>query len=272
MKPSPVPANASVGIVLATHGSLPYLRLHLECLKKHEPNVRVLIHDDSSEQEAELRALAKDYGAFFVSTPYRLAPTVGDLSAFVEGLRWGEREGLDVVVKCSRRFVIDKPWSVGLVELMHNTGYATATAPCAHFSFGFRSELTAFHVKSWIDAGAMDQMAGAVAANVLYSSLPEAYYHERAREVHRFIHPIASCIADTSNPQCDYLLRSEQFYARSTQYDGYAIWWNVLGLSRMNIVPNVYWHDIHTPNDMAELAMRYGLPYTPIDFFTVTGE
>lgn len=272
MKPSPTPSNAKVGIVLATHGSLPYIRTHLECLKRHEPDVRVLIHDDSSDQEDELRALAKEYGADFHCTAFRLVPTVGDLSANVEGLRWGARLGLDIVVKCSRRFIIDKPWSVGLVELMHNTGYATATTPCAHFQFGYRSELNALHVKSWIDSGAMDQMAGAVAANTHYSSLPEGYYHERCREVHRFTHEISNPYMNTNDPNCDYLLRSERFYARTTQYDGFAIWWNVMGLSRMSIVPDVYWHDSHTAADMVPLANKYGLPYTESDFQTIAGE
>jgi hypothetical protein len=272
MKPSPVPPDAKVGIVLATHGSVPYIRTHLECLKRHESNVKVLIHDDSSPQGDELRALARVYGAEFVSTDGRRVPTVGDLSAFSEGLKWGERHGLDVVVKCSRSFIADRPWSRELVNLLHNTGYVTATGPCATFNIGFRSEWVAMHVNSWIDAGTAQELSGIVLANREYG-FPEAFYHNKAREVHRFVHPIGGAFyGDLSNSQCDFTIRSEQFYPRPENYNAFAWFAGLLGLGRSQKRADVLWHDASSDVDYAELAMKYGLPYQPADFTRIPGQ
>lgn len=268
MKPSPIPLNSSVGIVLATHAAPAFVGLHLHLLKKHESGVRVLIHDDSSPKRAELESLALQYGATFVSTNHRKTATVGDLSSYVEGIHWAQREGIDVVVKCSRRFIIDRPWSQEIVSLMHNTGYATATAPCCHFGdqgFGFRSEFVALHAKSWIASGVVQEMQGYVTRNEPYG-FPEAYYHNKAREVHSYIHPPGGNWSNSSDPNCDYTLRSDIRFQRPPNYSAYAILFGLMGLSRVSRSPNVYWHDSDGPTEYAALAAKHGLAYTAEDF------
>lgn len=273
MKPSPVPADARIGICLCTYGSIPYIHLGLEALKRNEPDVPVLVHDDSSADQLKLKLLAEEYGADFVSTDMRKVPTVGDLSGFVEALRWGQMRGLDIAVKCSRRFVIYKPFAAGLRELMHNMQYATACAPCGHYLFGFRSEVVAMHVGSWHAAGAFAQMQEAVRINQRYDSLPEAWTHHRARDVHRFVHPVAEEASHAGNvleDGCDYLVRSERAFNRPDSYAAFA-WWPLMGLSRHCRVPGVLWHDSHQPEDYAALAKEYELPYKKEDFVVIPG-
>jgi hypothetical protein len=275
MKSSPVPANASVGIVLATHGSSPYIHVSLECLRRHEPDVRVLLHDDSSDEEGRLRELAHEYGADFHTTGYRMKPTLGDLSGFSQGLQWAAREEIDVVVKCSRSFIANRPWSRELVNLLAGTGYVTASSYCAHFGsngFGFRTEWVGMHVKSWIDSGIMQQMQGYVDTNTEYG-FPEAFGHNKAREVHQFVHPISNPYMDSSNPDCDYTVRADQFFPRPQNYDSFAIFFGLLGIARTQRRDNVYWHDSH-PNcqDYGELARSLGLDYADEAFQRVPGE
>lgn len=274
MKESPVKANSSVGIVLCTHGSLPYINLSLECLKRHEPDVKVMVQDDSSDQEQELRALAKSYGADFHCTAFRMKPTLGDLSGFSQGLQWAARKELDVVVKCSRSFIANRPWSRELVNLLYSTGYVTAASYCAHFGgqgFGYRSEWVGMHVKSWIDSGVMQEMQGYVDRDQEYG-FPEAFGHNKARDVHKFVHPISSPYMDTSNPNCDYTVRGDQFFPRPGNYDGYAIFYGLLGLARVQRRDDVYWHDSHIFSEYGELARTLGLTYKDEDFIRVVGE
>jgi len=279
MKPSPTPADAKVGICIATYGSVPYVHLGLEALHRHENmliqgyehgTLRLLVHDDSSPDQEALKRLCADYlvAPDFVSTVSRRVPTIGDTSAFVEALKWAEREGLDVVVKCSRRMILNKPWVAGLVELMHNTGYATASGACAWYRFGFRSELVAMHVRSWIDSGACAEMEACVRENRQPDPLPEAWLHHRARDVHRFVHPTvesASHMQDVNHPDCDMLVRYEQAYVRSDHKEAFADW-ALMGLSRRDRVPGVLWHDIDTPAEYAALSAEFGLPYTADQF------
>lgn len=269
-----VSGAAKCGIAICTYGSLAYVELGLAAIRRHEPETPILVHDDSSEHTLALRLLAKRYGADFVTTDYRRVPTIGDMSGFAEALKWGDAEGLDIVVKCSRRFILDRPWSAGLAELMHAMQYPTATAPCAHYKFGFRSELVAMHVPSWHAAGAYAQMAQAARENRRVDSLPEAWYHNRAREVHRFVHAAdeaASHVGDLTHPQVDYLVRSEMAFPRPDTYAAFA-WWQLMGLSRHCRMPGTLWHDSHDPLDYYRLAQSYELPWELLDFLVVPGE
>lgn len=273
MKESPVKSDAKVGLIIGTRGSAPYIHCHLECLKRHEPNVKVMIHDDASPQEGRLRELAADYGAAFYTTGAdRLQPTVGDLNTFVEGLRWGDREGLDIVVKCSRSLIIEKPWSVALAEGMAASHYVTACAYDSWHQFGFTSEIVSMHVQSWIKSGAMAMMAETVRENKQFAGLPEGWIHERSREVHRFVHPIDNPWANVHDPNCDMLVRTEQVFGRPGNWDSYYPWWHVCGLSRHSRAEKVYWHDQNTDDQYAALAQSLGLDYQPSDFTRTPGE
>ena len=266
--------NPRIGLCIATHAAPAYVALGLQTLRQHEPNVRLMVHDDSSGKQDELRQLANDYGADFISTDFRKVPTIGDMSAFAEALKWGERERLDIVVKCSRRFILNKPWSARLAELMHGTQFATATGADATFGFGFRSELVAMHVPSWMASGAAAEMAEAVRQNRRVDSLPEAWYHRKAREVHQFAHPkneAVSHFGDMNNPDVDLLVRHEHFYPRPDNYDAYAQW-PLLGIARSQRLPGLLWHDSAVPSDYFALSQEYGLSYTLEDFQIVPGE
>lgn len=268
-----IPYKPIIGMVIGTYASIPYVHLGLEALRRHEPLVRVLVHDDCSPKADELRELCGAYGADFISLDYRHAPTVGDLSAFVEGLRWGKANGLDIVVKNSRRMIWNKPWVAGLQELAHCTQYATYTGACSWFGFGHRSECVAMHVPSWIDSGAFAMMEHTANANQPFASLPEAWHHWRARDVHKFVHPV---VAEHMGPNgvhiadCDFVTRHESYYPVSGNCDGFQQW-PALGLHRGQRIPGLLWHDSHSFSDYADLAAEFGLPYTTEDFVIIPG-
>jgi hypothetical protein len=270
-----IPASPKIGICICTHASIPYVHLGLEALRRNEPDVPVLIHDDCSKDYAALEALAARYGASIVSTVSRRVRTVGDLSGFVEALRWGAANRLDVAIKCSRRMILNKPWSVELGALMHNTQMPTATGACGYWQWGFRAELVAMHIPSWMDCGAFAMMEEAVRRNEEYAGLPEAYDHDRAKEAYRWLHPADDSVSrwtQRDHPECDFTVRYEKTFTHNENHDGFVPWLSVMGLHRNQRVPGVLWHDNASPIDYAMLAQSFGLSYTEQDFKLEPGQ
>jgi hypothetical protein len=98
-----------LGIVISTFGTPAFIALQLESARRFAPGVPVLIHDDCSG-DAELPRLTLQYGAEFQNTPCRLGHYGGDLAAYLAGIRWGEQQGFDYIIKISRRFVPIRHW------------------------------------------------------------------------------------------------------------------------------------------------------------------
>ena len=264
-----IPDNPSVGISIGTFAAVPYIHLQLECIKRFNPNVKVLVHDDCSHHEAELRQLASEYGADFATPTSHRNPTVGDLSSFTEGLKWGREKGLDIVLKCSRRYVIARPWDESLRDVFVGLQYPTVCAPCAWFSFGFRSELVGMHVSSWIDSGAMVRMQGYVERNQQIDPLPEAGIHREAVKVFEHVHRSGASLVDPQyvhTEDADFTLRSEAIYNRPGNYNGYG-WWPLMGLHRLQVLPRIIWHDQDGHEKRCEeLSKEFGFKYVALDF------
>lgn len=249
------------GVVIGTYGSSAYIELGLACLRRHEPDLHVLVHDDGSPEGDRLNAICQRHGAEFFTHPMRYAPMVGDISAFVEGLKWARLRGCDVLVKFSRRWVVDKPWSSGLLDVVTGSGYATFSGTDAHREMGFRSECMALDVAAWVQSGTATRMEAAVAANTQFTTMAETWYHELARDVHDWLMP---------SPRGALISASERFFRRPFSWNAYG-WWPLLGLSRAYPPAGVLWHDAASPEVYAALAQQYGLAYTVEDFTLAEG-
>ncbi|HEY3332587.1 MAG TPA: hypothetical protein VGK19_21330 [Capsulimonadaceae bacterium] len=246
--------KARVGVVVGTFAALPYVHLQLEARRRYWPDVPVIVHDDASPQQDNLLALCREYGVDFDASPYRQAATVGDMAALVAGFDWARGHDLDYVVKLSRRFVIMRPWVDTFRELAFNTQFATYSGACSDFGFGFRTECTAYHVRTWFAAGAVETLRGYVARNE--SAFVEGLVHELARDVHR--------------SACDVTRRLERWSPREGDHardaDGYG-YWPLLGTGRSIYNPGILWHDYATADSYWGVAQAFGLTeYTREDF------
>lgn len=244
----------SVGIVLGTFGSVAYIWLQLECLKRHEPDVKILVHDDASQEEDQLRGLAMKYGAEFYTTGERLAPMCGDISAFYQGLRWAERNNIDLLVKASRRTIAFRPWSDTLREMSESTGYTTFSSVDvdAPHPLGFRSDWCGMDVNAWCRSSAMRLMEDRLNKNEGFTWEAEEFYHGLARSVH----------AGNRN---DLMNRFEGFFKRADTWDGFCLWY-MIGVSRLLRRPGMLQWQANPISDYASLAQRYKLPLEDKDF------
>jgi len=124
--------HPSLGLVIGTYGSVPYIHLHLESWIRNCRDVPVLIHDDCSPHRDQLEDLCRDYGVDFYSNPSRCGHIVGDMMIYPHALHWAEERGLDILVKFSRRFVPVIPWQNELGLLAYKTQQATFSGRCEH--------------------------------------------------------------------------------------------------------------------------------------------
>ena len=241
--------HPSVGIVIGTFAAVPYIHLALECRKRFYGNVPLLLNDDGSPEGPNLRHLCRHYDADFTTNSVRKRRTVGDISAFVNGLKWAADRGLDVLAKLSRRFVPLYNWIPDLQQLAWKTQYATYSNECRYFQYGFRTECIAMHVGSWRHAPAFDRMQALVCSNE--STFVEGYVHNLAREIHQH--------------NCKANREYEQRYPRSPEKDAFGLW-ELTGVDRTIRRAEVLWHDCDSSIDYARVARLLGLAYSAIDF------
>ena len=149
----------AVGLAVGTFAAVPYVRMHLEARRRLYPDVPLIVHDDASPNQRDLRRLCADYGCEFESTDARRPLCIGDVSCLLGGLLWAKHLGLDIVVKMSRRFVPLRDWSAELRELALVSQYPTYSNVCKTLGYGFRSECVGMTVNDWIGNRAHEQLA-----------------------------------------------------------------------------------------------------------------
>jgi hypothetical protein len=146
----------SVGLVIGTHGSIPFVHLHLAQLRALGVGVPAMVHDDCSLDGPSLSVLSASYGAAFRSTRARLGHDRGDLAAVTAGVRWAAGRGLGVVVKMSRRLVPLVDWLPAVPDGPCPTRASCGPAP--------RTECMALGVAAW--SGIVDAMDSDVALGI----------------------------------------------------------------------------------------------------------
>jgi hypothetical protein len=240
----------AIGLVIGTFAAVPYIHLQLEARRRLYPQVPLLVHDDASPAQEQLRRLCAEYGCEFESNDSRLPSHVGDVSCFVGGLLWAQRNDLDIVVKLSRRFLPLEDWTTGLRDLALASQYPTYSNVTKSFGFGFRTECVGMAVREWIGGRAHEQLA--MIAITSESPFVEAFVHNIARRLAEF--------------RCERAVRWDEMVGpRPADRNGYAPW-DFMGTDRCERYPQFLWHDSAQPNDYHELARQWGLSYGHEDF------
>lgn len=160
----------------------------------------------------------------------------------------------DLVVKMAHDFIVTKPWAAGLEQIADSLPYATFSAPCAYYGFSFRSECMAMRPKLWADSGVTEMLKGYLDRGENFEALPENWIYDRVKEVHAYA-------LQQSKDLRDY----EDRYPPHQEIRGYGIW-PLLGLSRHQVIEDVYWRDTCSPRVYHELAKRFGLDCKIEDF------
>jgi hypothetical protein len=238
-----------VGMVIGTFAALPYIHLQLEAHKRLYPNVPVLIHDDASPFQKQMHALADRYGCYFSTNKDRLPRRLGDLSAFVNGLIWANEIRMDILLKVSRRWVWRIEWSEDLIKLAKASQYATFSNVTKTFGFGFRTECMGMSVSHWSSMEILGEIERFI--DNRENRGVESYMHMLARRLEKENCNVAN-VWRTAHP--DKVVKK-----------GYAAW-DLMGDDRAQRFAARLWHDSDRPENYAELAKEWGLPYGRNDF------
>jgi len=244
-----LPDPPTLGVVIGTYASVPYVHLQLEARQRLYPQIPLLVHDDHSHQQERLADLCKEYpGTEFESNSYRMPRNgLGDLTAFLGGALWAEDRKIDLLVKMSRRFIPLVPWTFGLVHLAQKSQGATYTHTDASYGLGFRSECVALHVATWRRLGLLDDIRDKCLTHD--EQFVEGYMHGLAGRASTGLCQIHNQWAD------DHPEENQGFVS-----------WNLLGAGRLAPDPQALWHDRDAPERYHAQAVSWGLPYSLADF------
>jgi hypothetical protein len=240
-----------IGMVVGTYAAVPYIHLQLEARRRFYPDVPLLVHDDASPEGPRLAELCVSYGVDFESNSERQPYHLGDLTAFLGGLRWADRRKLDILVKTSRRWVFLTRWVEDLQRLALDSQYATFSNYTTTYGFGFRTESIGLATKRWASPEFFRPTIAAIRRRL--HVFVEAYIHQHAVEFER------------SN--CFQAIRWKQEHPMPPDKMGYAQW-HLIGTDRGRSDParRWLWHDCDPPRAYAEIAQHWGLPYEVKDF------
>jgi hypothetical protein len=240
-----------LGIVVGTYAAVPYVHLQLEARRRFYPEIPLLVHDDSSPVAAELGRLCNEYGAAFQTNKAREPHHLGDLTAFLGGLRWADQRKLDLLVKISRRWLFLTDWVGGLRKLALESQYATFSNYTTTYGFGFRTECIALATKRWATPEFFRPTIAAVRRRL--HVFVEAYIHQHAIEFEK--------------GNCLHAIRWKQEHPMPPDKAGYAPW-DLIGTDRGKSDPasRWLWHDCDKPSAYAAIAQSWGLPYEVKDF------
>jgi hypothetical protein len=250
--------NPTVGVVIGTYGSIAYIDLQLHYLKNVNKIDKILIHDDCSDKQEELKALADKYQVDFYSTQKQMfykscVGSNGDTSAFFIGLNWAKQNNIDILVKLSRRLIPCFNWVDDLKKLAVKTDGLTFSSFCEKDLFRFRTECCALNVKHWSSAYPMYCMNWVL--NNEYTIFAEFWFHEISKTL-------------SGN---NYSKKWAKYAAKTPYlYSGYVKWLDILGTNRYtreNRNENVLWHMFSSSEDYYNESVKvFGEKYTQRDF------
>lgn len=239
-----------VAIVIGNFAAIPYIHLQLEARRRFYPETPLLVQDDCSPFGKELSSLCREYGAEFASNTTRFPASKGDMTAMVHGMAWAREQGIELLVKFSRRFIPRVRWTDDFVALAMKAQYATYCAWTTSFNFGFRSEAVGFAVEEWFRLGLCDALIERI------TTTPRTF-------VEGFVHGLARRAAEQNTLAA--IAFDEEIGQRPTDRNCYAPW-PFLGTDRRAQMPGYLWHDWSRARDYALLAQEWGLSYKDTDF------
>jgi hypothetical protein len=149
----------SIGVVIGSYGMPSCVALNIAAIMHSNPwDVPILVHDDCTPVTRDPTGFFRQEpeGYELYRTPRQLGHVAGDVSCFVNGLKWAERRKLEYVVKVSQRFVMYQfDWLNAAVRQAQEDGAITLAQVAAHGAYrpwgydGIRTECVVMRTADW---------------------------------------------------------------------------------------------------------------------------
>lgn len=97
-------------IVVGSYALPEFIRLQILSLRRiFGEHALILVSDDLSQQSADVRAVAEEYGVHFICSSSHRGHFAADCGHTVNGLAFAQCEKADALIKVSQRFVLVEP-------------------------------------------------------------------------------------------------------------------------------------------------------------------
>lgn len=236
-----------IGVVIGTSGSAPHIDLGLHWVVRGN-ELPALVVDDCSG-DAALAEVCARYGVELRELSAHHGHYAGDLQIFAAGLEWAREQGIELLVKLSRRFIACNRWREGLLDLARRSNAVTFSSYTTSYHYGFRTECLGLYVPAWAP---------------LIPELKREATPGRRIFVEKFLHDRARLLAERwLSPEFE-AWRTAHPLGRDKQ--GYACWEEMLGTDRRASRKGFLWHNADSAEQYAAAARAAGLPYSEEDF------
>ena len=244
------PENPTVGVVIGTYGSIAFIELQLYYLIIVNKIRNVLIYDDCSPQQNELKLLAQKYNVDFYSTqkPMFCQEDIGSLreqNIFFQGLLWAKQKGIDILVKLSCSLIPCDNWVDNLIKLAKQTDAVAFTSWCEKDQFNCRTQGIALSVNVFSQQYPLYNFQYLIENNICVFA--EYWMHELIKTI---------SYQNKSEKWKNYIENNNFGYKHS----GYAIWQDFLGTNRYNTDNRsikTLWHMYSSASDYLAEANKY---------------
>jgi hypothetical protein len=156
------PEPPKVGVVIGSFNLPSAVRLNVAAIRRHCGDATpILIADDCSDGCCATPPPESSFGRIVdlaSRTPNvvvwpnadRIGHAGGDVSCFWKGLQWARSLGLEVLVKLSQRYIVDRPhWTELLLHELTVSGLSTIGRSCARWGWDLRTECVGMRVDRW---------------------------------------------------------------------------------------------------------------------------
>lgn len=257
--------NPSIGVVIGTNGSVPYIDLQLHSLININGIKHILIHDDGSNEQVQLIKLINQYNSNghkvdFYSTGTNMwhkssVGSIGDQNCFLVGLQWAKSKNLQVLVKFSRRLIPLYNWVQPFKQLILQSDGITFSSYCYKDLFPIRTQLMGMNVKAWTNDYTIGMMKKFI--KMQYPVFAQYFMDSMAK------------VLDHHNFSRRYENWKHQFRTGYI-HSGYVHWYDIIGTCRYNEQnrhPNVLWHMYCDQSRYLQQSQKiFGNKYTIDDF------
>ena len=168
---------------------------------------------------------------------------------FAEGLEWAAANGIELLVKLSRRFIPTREWAGELAELARASNAVTFSSYTTSYGYGFRTEATGMLTAAWAPLAEQLRKEAQPGKRIFV----EQRMHRAARQL-------------TDEWLTPEFAAYRQLHCPGRGRSGYALWSALLGTDRKRKYPGLLWHNANPPEEYAEAARQAGLPYRVEDF------
>jgi hypothetical protein len=216
--------NPSLGVVINADKQIEYLDLHLHYLKNVNNINNILVYDNCSDKQNEIKTLCEQYNVEFYSPEQSKFESkefgnISDIDVIYQGLLWAKQNNIEVLIKFNVDFIPCFTWTNSLLNLITESDSITFTTHIQNenYNINFLSDVIGLYVPVWTSQYALQCMLFAIQNEM--TICPNIWFHELSKTMSG---------NNYSEKWYNYNKQNKTGYL----FSGYANWFNILSTNK----------------------------------------